>query len=206
MTEPNITEAHDTETDYAVPGPSWTVSLCFWTTLICAATIYATVALAPKFCVWNEVRLEYRQNIARLVELEDDVAYLERVEAALKTDPEFRNQIAGVSESLNDEEEFIPVSGSLLFGQNNQLETISDAPRMPAYHAMTVQLASHASLRASLLTLAACLTIFAFTFLNDAGTDFVNATGRLIRSAALIPAARYFAITNAKTAKPNEEE
>lgn len=170
--------------------------MCFWVTLVVAAAVYGTVALAPKFCVWNEVRLEYRQNVARLVELENHVAYLERVEAALKTDAEFRNRVAGVSDSVDNDEEFIPVSGSLLFGHDDQLDHITETPQMPGYHAMTVHLASHSELRASMLAIAACLTIFAFTFLNDAGTDFVNATGRLVRSTALIPVARYFAASS----------
>ena len=197
VTEPAI-DPPDHLQDSATP--SWTVSLCFWATLVVAAGIYAAVALAPKFCVWNQVRLEYRRNVAQLVELENDVAYLERVEVALETDPEFRDRIVGVTQPVSNDEEFIPVSGSLLFGHEEHHESIAQSPSMPAYHALTVQLASHSTLRRILLICAALLTIFAFTFLNDAGTNFVNATGRLLKSAALIPVSRYFSTDKTSSA------
>lgn len=184
-------------------GPSWTVSLCFWFTLVVAVAIYASVALAPKFCVWNEVRLEYRQNVSQLIQLEQDVGYLERVEAALKSDPEFRDRVSGMTESFSADEEFIPVSGSLLFGQGDQPISVATATEMPGYHAYVVQLASQRTLRMPLLIFAACLTVFAFTFLNDAGTNFVNATGQLLKSTALIPIRRY---TSRAEANHVEEE
>jgi hypothetical protein len=195
--------------DQSTDGPSWAVSLCFWGTLIVAVSVYASVALTPKFCVWNEVRLEYRQNVAQLIQLEHDVGYLERVEAALKSDPEFRDRVSGMSETFKAGEEFIPVSGSLLFGQDDQPDSIAAASEMPVYHTWVLQLASQRMLRMSLLTFAAFLTIFAFTFLNDAGTNFVHATGQLLKSTALIPVGRYFAsdkVSTAEDAKPSSDD
>lgn len=193
-----------THTNTAEDGPSWTVSLCFWVALIVAVGVYASVALAPKFCVWNEVRLEYRQNVSQLIQLEHDVAYLERVEAALKSDPEFRDRVSGMTESFSKDQEFIPVSGTLLFGQSDQPVNAAVAPEMPGYHAYVVQLASQRTLRMSLLIFAALLTVFAFTFLNDAGTNFVNATGLLLKSTALIPVGRYFSPEEVRTVEDSE--
>jgi len=172
--------------------PSWAVSLCFWFALLIAVGTYSLVALAPKFCVWNRVRLEHHQNRSQLVSLEGEVAYLERVEAALKTDPEFRDRIAGVAKSDPDET-LIPVSGSLLFGYEESITAETTAPpTMPSYHSLAVLLASHRTLRASLLLFSSCLVIFAFAFLNDAGGSLVSATGQLLMSTAMIPIARYF--------------
>lgn len=185
-------------------GPTWSVSLCFWVALIIAGGIYASVALAPKFCVWNEVRLEYQQNVAQLMQLEHDVGYLERVEAALQSDPEFRDRVSGMTETFADDQEFIPVSGTLLFGHSDQPVNAAAAAEMPGYHAYVVQLASQRTLRMSLLIFAAVLTVFAFTFLNDAGTNFVNATGQLLKSTALIPIGRYFAPQETDTAEDRE--
>jgi len=175
-------------------APSWAVSVCFWATLLLAVTVYAAVALAPKFCVWNQVRLEYRHYATELIALEDDVTYLERVEAALRTDPEFRNRVAGVAQPLEpDGEEFIPVSGSLLFGHQDSSANRSTTPSLPKYHAAAVLIASHTRLRLMLLCSASLLTIFAFTFLNEAGAGFVYMTGTVLKSAVTIPLSRYFA-------------
>ncbi|MEZ6128011.1 MAG: hypothetical protein R3C59_04975 [Planctomycetaceae bacterium] len=175
-------------------APSWTVSVCFWITLLLAATTYAAVALAPKFCVWNQVRLEYRHYAKELITLEDDVTYLERVESALKTDPEFRERVAGTSRPLStDGEELIPVSGSLLFGhQDTSLNTTATAD-IPKYHVVAELIASHTRLRLVLLSVAALLTIFAFSFLNEAGSGFVYATGKLVKTVVMVPISRYVA-------------
>jgi hypothetical protein len=195
MSDPEITTPSDDSADaeHLATAPSWAVSICFWCTLVLALTIYGTVALAPKFCVWNQVRLEYRHNASELLALEADVSYLERVEQALETDPEFRDRVAGVAQPVRgDGEELIPVSGSLLFGHEDRSEMRSIAPQVPRYHVFAFRIASQARLRLILLCCAALLTVFAFTFLNDAGTGFVYDTGRLMKSVALLPVARYF--------------
>jgi hypothetical protein len=171
----------------------WAVSLCFWACLFLSATVYAAVALAPKFCVWNAVRLENQQATTELVRLEADVAYLERVEAALQTDHEFRQRVAGIAVPANGHEELIPVSGSLLFGHELPPATQASAPVMPAYHAMALQLARHRTLRWTMLTFASTLTLFAFAFLNDAGVNLVHASARITRTILMAPIRRYIA-------------
>lgn len=175
------------------------VSLCFWCTLLAAAMIYGTVALAPKLAVWQTVRAEYQQNVRQLVALEEDVEYLERVDKALQTDPEFLQRMTGHRQQ-DDDAEFIPVSGSLLFGQaDSEMEAAADNHRATDDRRLsdgllltaTRRLATAGPLRHGLLVLSASLTIFAFAFLNDAGAGFVTATGQLGRRLITIPIARY---------------
>ncbi|MEO2019347.1 MAG: hypothetical protein ABGZ53_33855 [Fuerstiella sp.] len=194
-----------------VASPAWIVSLCFWFALTFAACVYAVVALAPKFSVWNQVRHEYRGNNRQLIALERDVDYLERVEEALRTDPEFVRRLSGASRQHNDEAaELIPVSGELLFGYVDPSENASqNLSQPPPYHSAISTLAistlaSHSTLRISLLSFSALLTVFAFTFLNDAGAGFVHTTGRLIKAAAVIPIARYFSSAEVDAGDKNE--
>ena len=167
------------------------VSLCFWFALLTATAVYGSVVLAPKLAVWSEVRSEFDSNVRQLVSLEEDIEYLERVEVALQTDPEFLQRLVGTSgHNATDTEEFIPVSGSLLFGQSDEEPTtakptdslLSDSVRL---------VATNTQLRSVMLWFAACLTVFAFAFLNDAGSNFVHATAAFVQSAALVPMKRY---------------
>ena len=175
-----------------LPEHSWLVSLSFWGTLLVAAAIYGSVALSPKFCVWNRVRLEQQRNAERLTVLETEVGYLERVEQALATDPEFRRQASGANSKTDSRSELIPVSGNLLFG--NQVAPIETAPQLasiPRYHVLAEQLATDRALRNSLLILTALLTFFAFAILNDAGTSLVVAGKQTLQSAVSWPFQRY---------------
>lgn len=172
---------------------SWAVSLCFWLTLILAAGVYATVALAPKVAVWSQVRFEHRRNAADLIRLEQDVDYLERVQEALETDPEFVERLAGLSQqNADDGQEFIPVSGTLLFGYTaEQADSRLQRPAEPRFHGLIMALATHVRLRTGLLTFAAGLTIFAFAFLNDAGAGLVTSVGQIAKTLVLMPVRRY---------------
>jgi len=164
------------------------------------------VALAPKFSVWNQVRHEYHGNAQHLIALERDVDYLERVEEALRTDPEFVRRLAGESQPHRDgTSELIPVSGELLFGYDDVTEHPSqNLSGQPPFHKSLKTLASHATLRISLLSFAALTTIFAFTFLNDAGSGIVQTTGRLVKATAMIPIARYFSSAEVDAGDKNE--
>ena len=179
------------------------VSLCFWFALLTATAVYGSVVLAPKLAVWSDVRGEYDSNIRQLVNLEEDIEYLERVENALQTDSEFVQRLVGTSNpGQAPGEEVIPVSGGLLFGQSDEELCVSDDPADSFLSGTIIEVATNTQLRTLMLTLAACLTIFAFAFLNDAGASFVSATGSLIQSAALVPVTRYMQTGN----RPEEQE
>ena len=177
------------------PESAWAVSLCFWLALMLAAVAYGSVALAPKFSVWDNVRQEYRRNAAQLTSLEADVEYLERVERALATDQEFVKRLAAASSggsSIETDAELIPVSGNLLFGQGASATPVDLEVRpAPVYQTLVTRLSTSHSLRVTLLAFAAGLTVFAFTFLNDAGAGLVQTAGRGMAAVAGLPVARY---------------
>lgn len=214
MTEPNApfpSQMTDRQADLLVdaaqeiPEHSWLVSLSFWGTLLVAAAIYASVALAPKFCVWNRVRLQQKQNAERLAILEAEVGYLERVEKALATDPEFRRQASGASSKTDANSELIPVSGNLLFGnQAVPIETNLQLATIPLHHSVAELLATDRSLRTSLLALTMFLAFFAFAILNDAGTELVVAGKRAVQSSVAWPFRRYMRPT--EVAALNDDE
>lgn len=177
---------------------SWAVSVCFWFTLLLAASIYGSVALAPKLSVWKKVRAEYQANLQQLVTLEKDVDYLERVDTALQTDPEFVKNLMDFSNGFetskgDGDSEFIPVSGNLLFGRSDEAITVSQTAAPDMIDGLLHHLATWRGLRLVLLLVSAFLTMFAFTFFNDAGSGFVVTTAGVLRKASLLPAARYFA-------------
>ncbi|MEP3480953.1 MAG: hypothetical protein ABJZ55_17025 [Fuerstiella sp.] len=186
---------------------SWLVSLSFWGTLLVAAAIYASVALAPKFCVWNRVRLQQHQNAERLATLESEVGYLERVEKALATDPEFRSRASGSSTKTDSKSELIPVSGNLLFGNHAvPIETSPQLATIPLYHSLAELLATDRSLRTSLLALTTFLALFAFAILNDAGTDLVVAGKNAAQSTVSWPFRRYMRPAEATPPKSTQAE
>lgn len=205
MTNTSVNTEPLEKDDQSERQSSWAVSLCFWFTLLLAATIYGSVALAPKFAVWNRVKADYDSNIRQLVTLEEDVEYLERVDHALKTDPEFVQRLLGATRPVQSgTEELIPVSGSLLFGQGDEITNAATVePTDSVIGSLIVRLGSDNRLRTILLFICACLTIFAFTFLNDAGAGFVHACGAGVRRVALVPVTRYF---GTEAAAPSDSE
>lgn len=177
-----------------IPAGAWAVSVCFWSTLALAAVLYAAVSLSPKLSVWMTARNEYARNSQDLASLEEKVEYLERVCHALDTDPDFlqrMSQSSGATVRTSDGSELIPVSGDLLFGYDDAvaLEVTDLKPTRTVRFARL--LGSHRGLRTGLLGTATFLTLFAFAFLNDAGSGFVESAGRLIRWGISVPIRRY---------------
>jgi len=150
------------------------MSVAFWLTLLVSALMYAAVSLSPKLADWIIVRQQYASNAARLKQLEDEADYLERVAAALKSDPEFARHLVRAAQSTPAANtDFVPVSQDLMFGESNQ--TAQEPPHVvqPAIAALVFHLASHQTHRTRLLASAAGLTLLAFTLLNDAGAGIV---------------------------------
>ncbi len=172
------------------PRTLWPVSICFWLTLLLAAVVYGSVFLAPKLAVWNRLRFEHEQNAARLVELDNEVEYLERVEDTLRTDPDFLRRLSENSHLINDGE-LIPVSGNLLFGVDDEEQKTETAANAPPLQWLIERLAADRSLRSGLLAFTAALVVLAFTFLNDAGTGLISDAGFVIRRLFTLPAGRY---------------
>ncbi len=171
---------------------SWVVSLIFWITLCGAAMMYAAVALAPKAAEWIEARNQYVTNARQLVQLEEEVEYLERVAAALKADPEFAERLAQASAAGSaQDQEIVPVTEDLLFGgyQESRQTTKPDPPG--PWMTLVYLLASSSSHRTALLFTAIVLTVLGFTFLNDSESGYLHSIGRFVVTVVMFPVRRY---------------
>ncbi len=170
----------------------WAVSLAFWITLLTAAVVYASVALAPRLYAWLQVRHEFLSNAHQLQALESEVDYLERVQHALQTDPEFVRRLAASSISeQTGEAEVIPVSGSLIFGTSDQLEQRMPEIEDPLAADLIQRFAADRALRKSLLMTAGLLVVFAFTVLNGTGGRVVALLTQGAVAVLRLPLERY---------------
>ncbi len=158
----SVHEEHEEE-----PG-SWLVSLIFWGCLIAAVGLYATVALAPKLHKYLEIRAQYTANQMRLVRLEREISYLKRVRDALENDPEFAAQMAKVDFQIGrTDTELIPVNPELSRDARDFTSGAEPAvSQVEPSHPFLELIANSHFWRSFLITMAAGLTLTAFTFLN----------------------------------------
>jgi len=155
---------------------SFLLSVAFWLVLLFAASVYAAVALSPKIADWITIRQQYLTNARRLTQLEDEADYLERVAAALKSDPEFARRLVRANQNPDSGgSELVPVSQDLLFGGTAMKAEPEVQVIQPAVAKLVYHLASHSQHRTWLLMIAAGMTLMAFTLLNDAGVGIVRA-------------------------------
>jgi hypothetical protein len=187
----------DSPPDYSPPSESlsstvWLVSLAFWMTLLIAASMYGCVALAPRLFAWIEIRHDYLVNAHQLQALESEVDYLERVRGALQSDPEFvrRMAAASIAEDVG-EAEVIPVSGTLIFGSEEQLQKRMPAIKEPVGAVLVQKFATDRQLRRAFLVFASLWVVFAFTVLNGTGGRFVSLITWLAVTAVRLPLVRY---------------
>jgi len=145
------------------------MSVAFWSSLLISATVYASVALPPKYLAYLELKGEYYNGQVELVTLEKQAKYLKRVIRALETDPNYAAELARVDFDANDSEgESIPV-GSTLELKTKQLAPLFQKSKMLPWYGPAVRiLALNDSLRSSLLIFSGALILVAFTFLHDA--------------------------------------
>ncbi len=170
---------------------SFLISIAFWSALLVSAVMYAGVALSPKLADWISVREQHASNAVRLQELEDEADYLERVSAALKSDPEFANRLVHATQSGSTENEFVPVSGSLVFGGVRDKQSGEQPLVEPAVAELVMHLASHQKHRTWLLLGAAGLTVLAFTLLNESVAGIMQAAYGSAQSFSHSAIARY---------------
>lgn len=187
----------DSPPDYSPPSESlsstvWLVSLAFWMTLLIAASMYGCVALAPRLFAWIEIRHDYLMNAHQLQALESEVDYLERVRGALQSDPEFvrRMAAASIAEDVG-EAEVIPVSGTLIFGSEEQLQKRMPEIKEPVGAVLVQKFATDRQLRRAFLVFASLWVVFAFTVLNGTGGRFVSLITWLAVTAVRLPLVRY---------------
>lgn len=170
---------------------SFLISIAFWSVLLVSALMYAGVSLSPKLADWISVRQQHTANAVRLQELEDEADYLERVAAALKSDPKFAHRLVNATQSGNPHNEFVPVSDNLVFGGMRSASTPVLPLVQPAVANVVMHLASHQPHRTLLLMGAAGLTILAFTLLNESGAGIMQAAFCSVHSFSKAAIARY---------------
>ena len=162
-------------------------SLAFWLILVTAAAVLAAVQLAPGLVRWHQATQLHRQHAAELHQLELELQRLERLTATLAADPDFLAAVrdgghaAAAARSQLRLESPLPVSEPELPLQTQQTlatdAALTPGFRIPGFSELlhhtllpvAYQLAGHPQLRHQLMWLAALLTLFAFTCLNDSG-------------------------------------
>ncbi len=190
---PTNTKQHDTHSgDNAgdVSSQSATVSYAFWLTLFVAATIYATVALAPKLERLLVLRRDHAANQWDLVNLDQRVQNLEKVAAALEEDPQFAAELArsrfGAVEPGRDA---IKVAEDLQFGTGST--TAATQVDLPWYYGVVSRFTRSTPLRNGALCIAGLLTLLGFGFLHRRYSMLIEAAASRATRTLTALAARY---------------
>ena len=161
------------------------VSLLFWFCLLLAASLFASVALAPKLAEALRLRDRHTANQLQLVAVERQNERLQRVVEAIQNDREFAAEMTRIEfDAIRSDEEIIPVAADLKL-ETRGLET----PRAPlvvplAWHRPWLTLLTeNDSLRSTLLGAAAVLVVVSFTWFQPESADRFAKHVRLGRTA-----------------------
>lgn len=175
------------------PAGSWIVAFLFWGTVLISAGLYAAVALSPKLLVYLHLRDEHYRTQVELLTLEHRVLYLKQVMHALENDPEFAAEQARVELGVERPgDERIAVDESLHFTPDSQFDpSVFKASILPWYTSLVEVFATDQKTRRGLLVAAACLSLFAFTFLQESQASQLFACVRGLKNAWLRATARY---------------
>lgn len=147
----------------------WLASLLFWGCLLVAVGLYSVVVLSPKVIAFLELDQEYRGNQARLVRMEGQVEYFDKVAGALEKDPAFAAELARIEfDASKPGEERIAVDNRLSLQAPQPANPVVDTVDPIAWYVPTLKtFVENEDHRNLLLAGAATLVIFAFTFLQD---------------------------------------
>ena len=146
----------------------WLVSLAFWVSLVTAAGLYGTVALAPKLRELVLLREKYADQQTELLALEQQVEQLRSTAEALRTDPRLGRELARVTFGQRDpEEQQIPVDDKLAWDHSRPMAPVkSTTPANPWSVPVLDAIVDRPAVANSLLAAAAVLVIYAFTCLQ----------------------------------------
>ena len=139
------------------------VSLCFWLSLLIAGGLFASATLSGKLLETEHHATQLADQSSRVEQLALEVHRLELEARALETDPDYfaavaRRKLAGESTEPAATQKHVTISATPAF--------IID-PRFEQLRPWMIRIASCSLLRARLLTIAAALVLFAFTFLHE---------------------------------------
>jgi hypothetical protein len=139
------------------------VSLCFWLSLLVAGGLFAAATLSGKLLETEHHAVQLADQSSRVEQLALEVHRLELEAKALETDPDYLAAVAHrklAGDSGRSSNVPTPAAASLppAFSLDVRLEPLR--PWM-------LRIAGDSLLRARLLTVAAALVLFAFTFLHE---------------------------------------
>ena len=149
------------------------VSLLFWACLLLAASLFASVALAPKLTETLRLRDLYTVNQLKLVSVERQNEQLQRVVEAIQHDKDFATEMTRIEfDAVRSDEEIIPVAADLKL-ETRGIETPRVQPVVSRawYRPWLTLLTENDSLRSSLLGSAAVLVVVSFTWFQPASAD-----------------------------------
>ncbi len=149
------------------------VSLVFWSCLLLAASLFASVGLATKLAESLRLRDLYAVNQIELVAMERQNEQLRQVVRAIQDDPDFATELTRIEfDAVRPDEEIIPVTASLKL-ETRGVEMPRTQPALPRawYRPWIAVLAENGPLRAKLLGAAALLVVISFTWLQPASAE-----------------------------------
>ncbi len=140
-------------------------SMAFWLGLLIAMAAFAAAALAPRFVVWTSLTERYEGNQRELIELEQQIAQLDRVADALEADPEFASALARAEFGDSAAQgRLIPVDDALVFDPWRLRETPTRQTRTPGWWFEAAKaLAADTKLRRQLFAFASLLVLLMFS-------------------------------------------
>jgi hypothetical protein len=147
------------------------VSLCFWLSLLVAGGLFAAATLSAKLLETEQHAAQLADQSSRVEQLALDVHRLELEAKALETDPDYlaavaRRKLAGESGSTSQPAQGADAPRSPVDpGAFRPASTLD--PRLEPLRPWMIRIARCELLRARLLTIAAALVLFAFTFLHE---------------------------------------
>jgi len=155
----------------APPGSTsiW-LSLAFWMSLIIAAALFASVALATRVLTYGELEGRAQALRLRLIEIDDRCQRLEKVVTALRQDPQFLDHWKRAEfETKEPTEEVLSTEMDLNLTEVWAPRNESPLTIVRPWWLSTVAYFAYSSqLRIGLLSASAALILVAFTFFHPA--------------------------------------
>lgn len=165
--------------------PAGRISLAFWLTLFAATGLYGIVSLAPGWLILGDLAAHAADNRDDERALENRIEYLEQVRDALKADPGYANELAGLDlQESGPGENRLSVDESLrLIPRAPVALAVSDkaAARQWAARPVVASLANNDTLQTTLLMIAATMVLFAFTALQETHAERLARWGNRLR-------------------------
>jgi hypothetical protein len=154
--------------------------MLFWTCLLLAIALFAMVVLSPKLLAYWQLEKEHYDNQVKLVRLERQVEYLNKVASALETDAEFAKELARFEfDAFRPGDERIAVDRRLSLQAPQSPEPQFEPLAAASWFALPLRtfVDNRQNTNRALLT-AAVLVVFAFAFLQESSRPATARSGR----------------------------